>query len=130
MHDFALPSTQRKLFHLIEADTVPYDDNNYLITENSNLIYETIRHLHQHLYGHIDETEVQFSYDLFIDLWSQGIDLINNDIESIYLPTKLANHPITYEYQNNLLYEDRQYTIRAWGALLSYLINDYQFLYE
>ena len=32
--------------------------------------------------------------------------------------------------ENNLLTEDRFYTVRAWMSVTSYLLSDYKFLYE
>ncbi len=114
----------------VEADTIPFDADGNEITENTDAIRATVEHLHQHLYGEVDLEEVGHTYQLFLTVWNQGHAKIEAGETRQELPIGLNYHPITHERDSNLLYWDREYVIRAWGAILTYMINDYQFLYE
>ena len=131
LQDFSLPQSERKLLKFVEQSTVPYDNQGNQISANIDAIRSNIEFLHEYLYGDAADGEVEQTLDLFLSIWQQGSASIQNGT-NLGLTMIQQNHPLTY----NVLEYDRQvrsddtYVVRAWGATLAYLINDYRFLYE
>ena len=119
--DFSLPAKQRRLsFPGIEPNVVPGAR-----AESDLRIRLAIVHLHQLLLGRFDKTndpEVQRTYDLFAGIVKdaksrQGI----SKVESYFCQTQREVTPRD---------PDPNYTIRAWRAVVTYLLRQHEFLYE
>jgi len=118
--DFSLPAKDRRLFPGIEPDVVPGAD-----AAADERIRQAIVRLHELLLGrsdNIDDPEVQRTFDLFAgivnDAKSQkGISAT----ESYFCQTQRDATPRD---------PDPHYTIRAWRAVLTYLLRQHEFLYE
>lgn len=117
--DFALPPSERRLFPEIEPTVVPVD------TESERLIRASIVHLHQHLLGREDESgsaEVDETFELFAGIVDEAAtrkDVL--PIESYFC--KSGDEPSPRD-------PDPHYTIRAWRAVVTYLLRRQEFLYE
>lgn len=118
--DFSRPASQRRLFPGIEPDVVPGAN-----AEADQQIRLAIVHLHELLlgrFGKTDDPEVQRTYDLFAGIVQdaksrKGIE----PVESYYCQTQRDVTPRD---------PDPNYTIRAWRAVVTYLLRQHEFLYE
>ncbi len=118
--DFSLAPEKRRLFPNIEPDVVPGAD-----TESDKKIRLAIIHLHELLLGRfdkIDDSEVQRTYDLFAGIVEEAKTHSNiAPVESYSCQTLADVTPRD---------PDPHYTIRAWRAVVTYLLRQHEFLYE
>lgn len=123
--DFSKPAAERVLFPLVE----PTDLDAAKVRAN-------IQHLHARLLGEVladDDPELDRTYTLFADTLNAGAQNILDMVETTSLgacaatkdPNTGANLP-----DDQKLTADELYTIRAWQAVIAYLISDFRFLYE
>jgi hypothetical protein len=117
-----------------------------ILTAQVARIKSNIAHLHWVLIGEqvaTDSAEVQATYDLFSAVLSEGQEMLEN--KDAYDP-----RPSTYlEWEcrarwyrdkdgrtdgdlpvEDRIEEDSNYVIRAWIAVIAYLLSDYRFVYE
>jgi len=106
---------QRKLFPFVTANHVP--DN----SDNTRLIKQNIQYLFSHILGRdlsIADIEINHVYALFVSV----IGAINTvGIENKCQGDLLATNPIVV---------DGTHTVRAWMAVVNFMLRDYYFLYE
>jgi hypothetical protein len=118
IRDFAKEPSQRLLFPRIEPDVVAGES-----PEGDAAIRQAIVHLHAHILGRsdaADSAEVNRTFALFADIVKaaseqQGLD----NRESYYCRRETQGLPA-----------DPKYTIRAWRAVVTYLLRRPEFLYE
>ena len=135
--EFTLPAGQRLLLRFIEPTDLPEDDQAQPVAGVSDAVQRTLQHLHERLLGErleIGHPELQRSYALFIDTWREGRAALVNRQVSEQLPIAcqllrdpLTDEPLPVELQ---VVDDPDYTLRAWGAALTYLLADFRLLYE
>ena len=135
--DLFYPRTQRKLFPFVAMDMAPEDSDGITDTAAISAIKKNIAHLHWTFFGErIDEESAQVSrtYDLFVDIWNQGRDLLEvGDVSSnLRWGCRLREHPETGESLSSeqQINQDDDYVIRSWTGVLTYMLADYRFLYE
>lgn len=111
--DFALKPDQRRLFPKIEIDVLPDTP------EADQQIRRAIVHLHELILGRrdaVDSSEVTRTFDLFAgivaDAKSQKFDRRDTTCRAPEPPS------------------DPDYTLRAWRAVVTYLLRRPEFLYE
>ena len=126
--DFTRAPDQRLLFPLVDKADTP-DTADAKIRAN-------IQHLHARLLGEQladDDPELERTYTLFLDTWTAGQQNLVDDTESTSLgscgATKDPNTGAALPDADKLTTDDL-YTIRAWQAVVAYLLSDYTFLYE
>lgn len=142
--DFSRAAEERKLFKTIDIDGITYDPKN-LVPESGGLpvpqavegIKQTIVNLHFHILGEklsIDHPEVNRTYQLFLETWREGAEKLEAEEISTELP---GDCQVTTEFfsgealpEEQHVTSDEKYAIRAWMAVMTYLISDYKFLYE
>ncbi len=117
----------------------PEDDNGIAIQAAEAGIRQAIVNLHEHMLGeHLTPThvEVERTFKLFLETWREGkekMQLAEGALSTNLPGACQANEdPYTgadYEDESRIT-EDPDYTIRAWMAVVTYLLTDYQFLYE
>jgi hypothetical protein len=119
--DFALPAEKRRLFPGIEPDVVPVEGEE----DAEKKIRAAIVHLHHYLLGREDRPDdpaVDGTYRLFAgiieDAKSQGR---YDQIESYFCKSSGQEGPRD---------PDPHYTLRAWRAVVTYLLRQQEFLYE
>jgi len=115
-HDFRLEPSQRLLFPLIEPTVVPGDE-----TSNEK-IRQTIVSLHQRLLGQErapDHPEIERTFQLFSGILTDASDQPFEPRETYYCGGREEFHA-----------EDPHYTLRAWRAVVTYLLRQHEFLYE
>lgn len=111
-NDFVRPTEERLLFPAVTVDDTP-DTNDAAIRAN-------IKHLHWQLLGEKLEDgdpELERSYNLFRDVWQDG----NSNDYGDALPGACRADGLD---------NDPNYTVRAWMAVVSYMLSSYAFLHE
>ena len=111
--DFSRPAEKRLLFPHIEPDVIPGT------AEHDAQIRRTISHLHERLLGRVESAEVERSFQLFADIVKEAAAR-RHDTEENYYCRQGLEQPVS----------DPQYTVRAWRAVVTYLLRQYDFLYE
>ena len=116
--DFSRPADQRLLFPGIEPDVVPGS------SPAADLrIRQAIVHLHDRVLGRsdkLDSDEVTRSFDLFSAIVADAAANGQIEPQEIWHCRQGLERPV----------QDPQYTVRAWRALLTYLLRQPEFLYE
>lgn len=118
--DFALPPAQRRLFPKIGADVVTGES-----PEKDRQVREAIVHLHHLVLGRYDATandpEVERTYQLFAGIISDARERKGvENIENYFCRTPGAEKRDP----------DPKYALRAWRAVITYLLRQHAFLYE
>jgi hypothetical protein len=116
--DFSRPPAERLLFPHVEPTVIPGSS-----AEADLQIRRTIVHLHQRLLGRTDElnsAEVERTFQLFADVVSDAA------ASGRFEPQE------TWHCRQGLLrpVPDPHYTVRAWRAVITYLLRQPEFLYE
>jgi hypothetical protein len=128
--DFLKPADQRLLFPQVEPSDTP--------ASAAARIRANIRHLHAHLLGEElpeGSPELERTYRLFDETWQQGTALLATPGgASKALPNACRGrwNRLTGEElpEGQRLEEDKDYTLRSWMAVVTYLLSDFRFLYE
>lgn len=141
--DFWTPQQQRRLFLFVDKESTPFDAVGNIDDSVMQSIRQNIQYLHTYLLGEglaLDSVEFKATEQLFMNTLNRGRQLIINsggDRSDVNLPD-YCDVTIDFEGKNLRdvngedlrLYEDRQYVIRAWMAVLAYLLSDYKFVYS
>ena len=118
LRDFARPAAERLLFPQIEPDVIPGAS-----AEGDAVIRKQIAYLHERVLGRseaIDSDEVDRTFTLFAGIVSDARGRKGLDSREIYhARNTVADAP-----------SDPHYTIRAWRAVVTYLLRRQEFLYE
>jgi hypothetical protein len=138
--DFHEAIEDRLLFPLVEPTYVPEDVNGFAISEAAVTIRQNIQYLHQHILGErlaVNDPEIDRTYQLFYDTWREGVAAIadeSNEAIGVYLNYECQARDEYWtgdEYpEEEQLRTDPNYAVRAWMAVVTYLLADYGFLYE
>ncbi len=136
-HDLARHAYDRVMLPYIEITYMPLDENGFTIPQAENAIRENIRYLHLHLLGEAlapGDEELEATYKLWWDTWSEGKAAVASGDEHTNVHWFCS---ATTDFFTKLPYEkdqqiskDLNYTVRAWTAVVAYLLSDYRFLYE
>ena len=120
----------------VESSYLPEDENGFAIEEVQTKVFDNIRHLHDHILGETleqDDHEIQATYDLFIEVYRNGLAMIELGLEPIELP---ANCQKTSDYwtgealpEERHVTTDENYMIRSWMSVVTYLMLDDSFVY-
>ena len=116
--DFSRKPRDRLLFPNIEPDVVPGDK-----PESEAQIRQAIVHLHQHLLGQkhtADHPEIERTYQLFAGIIVEARTTKGLDKRESYHCGRIEGRRL----------EDPNYTLRAWRGVVTYLLRQYDLLYE
>ncbi len=116
--DFSKKPNQRRLFPKIELTVVPSDG-----PAAEKRVRQAIVHLHELLLGHqhsIDHAEVELTYQLFAGILIEAKATTGLDKQGTYMCDRVDGHYL----------DDSHYTLRAWRAVITYLMLQHDFLYE
>lgn len=137
----------RLLFPYVSVDTVPEDGDGFESESNVEAIKRNIQYLHWRFLGEqvaADGDETSHTYDLFYNVWSTGNTALKEHAldDTLYDPAPTTNlewcqgdvDPYTDENlpwndSRRINYDDN-YAIRAWMAVVTYLMSDYRFIFE
>jgi hypothetical protein len=117
--DFSYPISQRRLFTEVELSSLP--------TNAATAIRSNIQRLHALLLGEklaLNHVEIDASYNLFASVWQSRLDANKNAAVSSRTETCLFENvslPVT---------TDSNQTLRAWSAVINYLLRDFKFIHE
>jgi hypothetical protein len=114
--DFSRPKTERRLFPDIEPDVLPGTP------EADAKIRKTIVRLHQRVLGRYeaeDSAEVKRTFELFAGVVADAAEK-KREGQEIYSCRQGLVAPVP----------DPKYTVRAWRAVVTYLLRRTDFLYE
>lgn len=131
--DFTKPADKRRFFPLVERAIVPESSGNE-VPASVELIKQNIAYLHHLLLGEglkADDPEVERTYQLFLETWRElsQPDVVGDDLP--YWCRGQWDHSTGNELPEEVrIYEDPERTIRAWTAVMAYLLMDYKFIYE
>ncbi len=115
--DFRKPAAERSLFSTIEPTVVPGDDM------SNQQIRHTIIALHQRLLGQdlaANHPEIERTYKLFTGI------IADANAQGRFEPRETYFCGGREEFHA----EDPHYTLRAWRAVVTYLLRQHEFLYE
>ncbi|MCB9524739.1 MAG: DUF1588 domain-containing protein [Myxococcales bacterium] len=135
--DFNRPLAERHLFPLVEASYRPEDDNGFAVPQAEEAIRANIRYLHQRLLGEVltpGHPEEDATYELYLQTWRELFAGIRNEQVPTALPGRCRHERDFWsdealEDDARLRY-DPEGTLRAWHAVLTYLLADWRFLYH
>ena len=117
--DFALDPSERRLFPGIEPEIVPDEEH----PEAESKIRSAIVHLHERILGRFDAPdaeEVDRTYALFAGILEDARRQDHFEKSEIYA--------CRVDKEQRL--PDPHYTLRAWRAVVTYLLRQQEFLYE
>ncbi len=139
--DFTKPASDRILFPLVETTMQPEDLNGFEIPSASSAIRNNIQYLVSRLWGEYLEANdpaVERIYQLYLDVWRDGqagLQLAEDDPGRY--GNGLGNCNGDYDWaasadlpEDQRITEDPNYTIRAWMAVVNYMLSDFRFLHE
>jgi hypothetical protein len=116
--DFALEPAKRRLFPNIEPDVLPGES-----AEADQRIRAAIVHLHRQILGRYDaaekDPEVERTFGLFAGIISDARERKVEPLESYFC-----------RVNGEQRVPDPKYTMRAWRAVVTYLLRQQSFLYE
>lgn len=142
-HDFWSPEDQRRLFLFVDADTNPYGETGAIDQAVMEKVRLNLQYLHEYLLAEnlpLDSVELDFTQGLFMNVLNRGRQYIlasGGEWSAVRLPD-LCDRTRDFEGndlkdvngQDMRLQEDRQFVIRAWMAVVAYLLADYKFLFS
>jgi len=130
--DFLSAQGKRRLFPFVEMSTQLGS------AAEQAAVRQNIQYLHRYLLGEdlaLNDPEIERSYLLFAAVQAEGKAKIGST-ESKALPNQcMRNNDMTTGASLNSggvdgrLRDDPNYVVRAWMAVLAYLLTDYRFLY-
>lgn len=140
--DFSLATEERLLFPFVDKTLEPMDANGYEIPQAIDAIKQNIQYLHKRVLGEsldISDPEIQRTYQLFLETWQEGragMALPEGDPARLSSQLPGACHVWddfwTYEAlpEGQEVVGDENYSIRAWMAVITYMLSDFRFLYQ
>lgn len=133
--DFTRAPEARQLFPFVEFDYAPTEAHGFAVPEMDELIRLNILHLHERLLNELidtDSPEFQRTYELFVTVLDKGAEMLGNGLstDALPMPCHVMAEEVELEGFADGLTSDPNYTVRAWMAVVSYLLSDYRFLYH
>jgi hypothetical protein len=131
--DFTKPADKRRFFPLVDRTIVPESAGNE-VPASVSLIKQNIAYLHHLFLGEglkEGDAEVERTYKLFHETWKELSvpDAVGDDLP--YWCRGQWDPSTDLELPEEVrIYEDPERTIRAWTAVMAYLMMDYKFIYE
>jgi len=129
--DFTKDKASRTFFPKVDLAEVP-ESAGHAVDGSVTDIKANIQYLHQYLLGEqiaVDDPEVERTYQLFLDTWHElsyaGDTSLQYQCQGQWNPDDGTNLPASAQITS-----DKNFTLRAWMAVMTYLLSDYQFLYE
>ena len=124
--DFSKSPNQRLLFPTVDLSTP--------LSEASDQVRDTVRHLHSRLLGEdVSDTELNATLGVLMEAYSLGRQGIADGSTPVELNECRLNRDRNTDASlpdGRRINQDPEYNIRAWMAAVSYLLADYRFLYE
>lgn len=125
--DFAVAAEDRLLFPHVETSAIPGVDDDAI---EANILY-----LHEHILGETitaDDPRFQDTLFLFETVYEDGLSgIATGDYPATLIaPCQRTTHPETGDPLEVPIVDDPDYTVRAWMAVVSAMLGDFNFIYE
>ncbi len=135
--DFVREPATRVLFPYVDPSFEPEDVNGFEVPAVAESIRRNIQYLHERLFGEfveLDSPEVDRTYALFLEVWRDGKRGLaegeyDNNLPGDCRATRDFWTGMDYPAEQQIS-ADNNYTIRAWMAVMTYMLSDYRFLHE
>jgi hypothetical protein len=139
--EFWKPAEERVLFPHVELTFEPEDKNGFPVEPAVVAIKKNIQHLHERIVGEKlpdGHPEIERTYQLFLETYREGVKGLSDPDEATRYSEYLDwSCQVRNDYwtrtelpDEDKLEQDPNYVIRSWMAVVTYLMSDYQFLYE
>jgi len=133
--DFTKERGERLLFTEVELTDVPTTPAGDDVPASIQRIKQTIVHLFERLLGeHLasDDAEVTRAYELFREVAIAGRAAVADHSDIDWLRCSAKKDPLTGQDlpAERRVERDVDYSVRAWMAVMTYLLSDYRYLYE
>ncbi|MBX3183243.1 MAG: DUF1588 domain-containing protein [Polyangiaceae bacterium] len=136
-YDFSLEGSDRALFPYVTMDHVPETATGDGVPGSVQTIRKNIQYLHARILGEdlpLDHEEISATYQLFLETWREGTGKLAREEESNGLKwsCRVRTNRETGEElpREQRIENDPNYTVRAWMAVITYLLSDYRFLHD
>lgn len=146
-YDFTRETEKRLLFPLVQLNEKLIDPKGFEPETSDGLpidlaqqgIRQTLVHLHERILGEtlaLDDPEIDRSFNLFVEAWRAGVKgmkatekPISKELPGDCRATRDFYSRTEFTPERKLT-TDETYVVRAWMAVVTYLLGDYKFLYE
>jgi hypothetical protein len=139
--DFAKAPSDRFLFPLVKTDFEPEDRNGFEVPAAADAIRGNLQYLAQRLWGeYLDQNdpEINRMFALYVDVWKDGQSGLAIPAEEGGYSTGLPGVcQADFDFwtgepypEGQSVVDDANYTVRAWMAVLTYMLSDNKFLIE
>jgi hypothetical protein len=129
--DFTKPQNERFLFPLVRREDIPESAGNE-VPASVLAIKNNIQHLHERFLAEpleLAHVEIDRTYQVFLDTWRE-LQVVNDT--GLTWTCQGRWNPLTGEElpEGQRIDQDETYVIRAWMAVVTYLLTDWRFLFE
>lgn len=132
--DFTQAPTQRRLFPHVETTTLPLNETGFPDAEGELQIRKNLAHMHYHILGEVldpNDPEVTRSFNLYLATLQEGrLKMAAGDINANLTCSATTDFEGVELPAEQQIRTDENYAIRAWMAVVTYMLADYKFLYE
>lgn len=135
--DLTKNRAERTLLPHVELSYTPEDDNGFEIAGAVLAIKRNLQHLHHRLLGEeleLSDPELDRTWRLFLETWREGTRAVEAGDASQDLPQECRATVDFWTgediHPDRRVSRDTRYTVRAWMAVMTYLLSDFRFLYE
>jgi hypothetical protein len=129
--DFTKDKSSRTFFPQIDLTEVP-ESAGHTVDGSVADIKANIQYLHQYLLSEtldVTDPEIERTYQLFLDTWHElsqaGDTSLAYNCQGQWNPNDGTSLAKTVQ-----ITDDKNYTLRSWMAVMTYLLSDYKFLFE
>jgi hypothetical protein len=129
--DFTSAAAQRRFFPYVELTEMP-ESAGHTVDGSVSDIKKNIQYLHKLLLDEdlaVTDPEITRTYQLFLDTWHElsqaGDDGVEWACQGRSNPIDGSDLPDAVQ-----IGDDKNFTLRSWQAVMTYLMADYKFLYE
>jgi hypothetical protein len=129
--DFTKAKASRAFFPQVDLTEVP-ESAGHTVDGSVADIKANIQYLHQYLLDEkldVSDPEIERTYQLFLDTWHElsqaGDTSVVWSCQGQWNPNDGTNLPMSVQ-----ITDDKNFTLRSWMAVMTYLLSDYRFLYE
>lgn len=130
-YDFTKARASRTFFSKVDLTEVP-ESSGHTVDGSVADIKANIQYLHEYLLDEkldVTDPEIERTYQLFLDTWhelSQAGDTgLTWNCQGQWNPNDGTNLDKSVQ-----ITDDKNFTLRSWMAVMTYLLSDYKFLHE
>lgn len=132
--DFTEPQTRRRFFPFVETSTLPINEAGFPEPEAELKIRKNLAHMHYHVLGEVlepNDPEITRSFNLYVQTLQEGrLKMAAGDLTGDFACRATTNLQGVELPEDLQIRRDDNYNIRAWMAVVTYLLADFKFLYE